>query len=204
MAWAVLAKNKRYRPPLLADVAAAYRVCGEYGFLPGLLGKGDGATVELCALETRTRKKSFKTEIVMGKRAQRFLSWPGVIYSNKGRIHLRRPTCDILTFRLRPSGGPYIPVCLRYIQKFARRCPDRFGAGLQPLDKLNYSSVDLLGSLLLGPMTAAWQQESSPKLRYKLRQVGDDLVHPTKGQNEIAVPGDVQRRDGHMRSRHRR
>jgi hypothetical protein len=36
-------------------------------------------------------------------------SWPGVIHSNKGRIHLRRPTCDILTFRLRRSGGPYIP-----------------------------------------------------------------------------------------------
>src|SRR5712664_3457084 len=48
----------------------------------------------------------------MGKRAQRIPSWPGVIHSNKGRIHLRRPTCDILTFRLRRSGGPYIPVRL--------------------------------------------------------------------------------------------
>src|SRR6267378_3489263 len=45
----------------------------------------------------------------MGKRAQRIPSWPGVIHSNKGRIHLRRPTCDILKFRLRRSGGPYIP-----------------------------------------------------------------------------------------------
>src|SRR3982074_863201 len=45
----------------------------------------------------------------MGKRAQRIPSWPGVIHSNKGRIHLRRPTCDILTIRLRRSGGPYIP-----------------------------------------------------------------------------------------------
>jgi len=44
----------------------------------------------------------------MGKRAQRIPSWPGVIHSNKGRIHLRRPTRDI-TFRLRRSGGPYIP-----------------------------------------------------------------------------------------------
>jgi hypothetical protein len=69
MAWAVLAKNKLYRAPSLADVAAAYRVCRDYGFLPGLLGKEDGATVELGALETRTRKKSFKTEIVTGKRA---------------------------------------------------------------------------------------------------------------------------------------
>src|SRR6266849_1604087 len=47
----------------------------------------------------------------MGRRAQRIPSWPGVIHSNKGRIHLRRPTCDILTFRLRRRGGPYIPVC---------------------------------------------------------------------------------------------
>src|SRR6266403_976431 len=47
----------------------------------------------------------------MGKRAQRIPSWPGVIHSNKGRIHLRRPTSDILAFRLRRSGGPYIPVC---------------------------------------------------------------------------------------------
>src|SRR5882757_5024115 len=107
MAWAVLAKNKLYRAPSLADVAAAYRVCRDYGFLPGLLGKGDGATVDLGALETRTRKKSFKTEIVTGKRAQRIPSWPGVIYPNKGRLHLRRPTCGILRFRLRPNcrGG---------------------------------------------------------------------------------------------------
>src|SRR6266852_3582094 len=47
----------------------------------------------------------------MGKRAQRIPSWPGVIHSNKGRIHLRRPTCDTLTFRLRRRGGPYIPSC---------------------------------------------------------------------------------------------
>jgi len=40
-------------------------------------------------------------------------------------------------------------------------------------------------------MTATWQQESSPKLWYKLRQVGDDLVHLRKGQNEIAVPGSL-------------
>src|SRR6267378_5096280 len=46
----------------------------------------------------------------MGKRARRIPSWPGVIHSNKGRIHLRRPTCDIRAFRLRRSGGPYIPV----------------------------------------------------------------------------------------------
>src|SRR5215470_287747 len=53
----------------------------------------------------------------MGKRAQRIPSWPGVIHSNKGRIHLRRPTRDIVTLRLRQSGGPYIPDCSSYVQK---------------------------------------------------------------------------------------
>src|SRR5207253_10935487 len=33
-------------------------------------------------------------------------------------------------------------------------------AGLQVLDKLNYTLVDLLGSLLLGPMTATWSPTS--------------------------------------------
>src|SRR5467141_1578971 len=46
----------------------------------------------------------------MEKRAQRIPSWPGVIHSNKGRIHLRRPTCGVLKFRLRRGGGPYIPI----------------------------------------------------------------------------------------------
>src|SRR6266403_3726187 len=43
--------------------------------------------------------------------AHSILARSEAIHSNKGRIHLRRPTCDILTFRLRRSGGPYIPGC---------------------------------------------------------------------------------------------
>ena len=38
-------------------------------------------------------------------------------------------------------------------------------AGLQALDKLNYSLVDLRGSLLLGPMTATWKQQCPPEQR---------------------------------------
>src|ERR1700678_1924240 len=63
--------------------------------------------------------------------------------------------------------------------------------GIQALDKLNYSLVGLLCSVLLRPMTASWKQKCSPELRYNLRQVGDEVVHPTKEQNEFAVPGDV-------------
>ncbi len=59
----------------------------------------------------------------MGKTAQRIPSWPGVIHSNKSRIHLRRPTCDILTFRLRRSGGPYIPVGRPFAQNLIFRSP---------------------------------------------------------------------------------
>jgi hypothetical protein len=44
------------------------------------------------ALQTRTRKQSLKTELLMGKTAQRSIL-PEVINFNKGRIHLRRPTC---------------------------------------------------------------------------------------------------------------
>src|SRR6267143_6478744 len=67
----------------------------------------------------------------MGKRAQRIPSWPGVIHSNKGRILLRRPTCDILTFRLRRSGGPYIPVG----RPLARNTSDATQAGFWPLKR---------------------------------------------------------------------
>src|SRR6266851_2688263 len=49
----------------------------------------------------------------MEKRAQRIPSWPGVIHSNKGRIHLRRPTCGVFKFRLRRGGGPYISLAAR-------------------------------------------------------------------------------------------
>lgn len=42
--------------------------------------------------------------------ARRIPSWPGVLHSHKGRIHLRRPPCQF-SFRLQQSGGPYIPDC---------------------------------------------------------------------------------------------
>ena len=46
--------------------------------------------------------------------------------SNKGRIHLRRPT-RTLTFRLRQGGGPYIPSCPPYF----RSCKERLGIHYQ-------------------------------------------------------------------------
>ena len=58
--------------------------------------------------QTRTRKKSKTTDHLNGTAAQRIPSWPGASHSNKGRIHLRRPTRHF-TFRLRQGGRPYIP-----------------------------------------------------------------------------------------------
>src|SRR6267378_328152 len=60
----------------------------------------------------------------MEKRAQRIPSWPGVIHSNKGRIHLRRPTCGVFKFRLRRGGGPYIPISRQFWSLYA---PERIG-----------------------------------------------------------------------------
>jgi hypothetical protein len=42
-------------------------------------------------------------------------------------IHLRRPTCDILTFRLRRSGGPYIPSWRRSARNCHLSCRPRPG-----------------------------------------------------------------------------
>ena len=61
--------------------------------------------------KTCNPEKSSKTALLNRKRAQRIPSWPGALCSNKGRIHLRRPTCHFhfsLATRRRtiPSGLP--------------------------------------------------------------------------------------------------
>src|SRR6516225_12405775 len=50
-------------------------------------------------------------------RAQRIPFRPGDRYSNKGRIHSRRPILSPSSFRLQYGGGPYIPDCRSYVQK---------------------------------------------------------------------------------------
>ena len=52
-----------------------------------------------------TRKKSLKTAIVMGKRAKRIPSWPGVINPDKGRIHLCLPYSDASHFACGEAAG---------------------------------------------------------------------------------------------------
>jgi hypothetical protein len=64
----------------------------------------------LRADQAETGNSPSQTDQLMEKRAQRIPSWPGVIHSNKGRVHLRRPTCGIFTISLaarRPIHSGY-------------------------------------------------------------------------------------------------
>jgi hypothetical protein len=84
-------------------------------FLSGLQANHEMAQRSNPALsKTRNRKQSLKTGLLMGKRAQRIPSWPGVINSNKGRIHLRRPTCHahflLATERRTIHSGLRVPI----------------------------------------------------------------------------------------------
>src|ERR1700741_1806361 len=71
----------------------------------------DGTTVEPGALETCIRKMPTKAAKLIRTRAQRIPFRPGYRYSNKGRIHSRRPILSSSSFRLQYGGGPYIPDC---------------------------------------------------------------------------------------------
>src|ERR1700741_3589759 len=71
----------------------------------------DGTTVEPGALETCIRKMPTKAAKLIRTRAQRIPFRPGDRYSNKGRIHSRRPILSSSSFRLQYGGGPYIPYC---------------------------------------------------------------------------------------------
>src|SRR5713226_3992006 len=97
----------------------------------------------------------------MGKRAQRIPSWPGVIHSNKGRIHLRRPTCDILTFRLRRSGGPYISGAVRLLLAQLKLDLDQLSVRIDEADAViqktaheNEACRRLVAIPGIGPVTA--------------------------------------------------
>src|ERR1700741_160184 len=71
----------------------------------------DGTTVEPGTLETCIRKMPTKTAKLIRTRAQRIPFRPGDRYSNKGRIHSRRPILSSSPFCLQYGGGPYIPYC---------------------------------------------------------------------------------------------
>src|SRR5271165_4979168 len=59
--------------------------------------------------KTCIRKMPSKAALLKRTRAQRIPFRPGVRYSNKGRIHSRRPILSSSFFRLQNGGGPYIP-----------------------------------------------------------------------------------------------
>src|ERR1700751_1220775 len=66
-------------------------------------------TVDPGAPETCIRKMPTKAAKLKRTRAQRIPFRPGDRYSNRGRIHSRRPILSSSSFRLQYGGGPYIP-----------------------------------------------------------------------------------------------
>jgi hypothetical protein len=71
----------------------------------------DGTTVEPGAPETCNRKMPAEAAKLIRTRAQRIPFRPGDRFSNKGRIHSRRPILPPSSFRLQYGGGPYNSVC---------------------------------------------------------------------------------------------
>jgi hypothetical protein len=98
--------GNRIRDSHIYSPAATTVLC----FLPGLLANHEMAQrSNPGALQTRNRKKSYETALLMGKRAQRIPSWPGATAPTKA-VYIRADQPVTLTFRLRQGGGPYMPV----------------------------------------------------------------------------------------------
>src|SRR5713226_2899607 len=75
----------------------------------------------------------------------------------------------------------------------------RSGKELQVAEEVDHRGVDVLGPLLLRPVAATGEHDRLPEMRDKLRQVGNELVHPPEGDHEVPVTGDVKRGDGYTR-----
>ena len=89
--------SHHYRP------AAAEKRC--LIFLPGLLANHEMAQRSIPALtRTCTRKMPSKAALLKRTRAQRIPFRPGVRYSNKGRIHSRRPILSSSLFACKTAA----------------------------------------------------------------------------------------------------
>src|SRR5712692_2115925 len=72
---------------------------------------------------------------------------------------------------------------------------------LEAFEELQHRRVDLVGALLLGPVSATAEDQGLAELGNELREIGDELIHAAEGQHEVAVAGDVEGGDGHDRVR---
>lgn len=59
--------------------------------------------------------------------------------------------------------------------------------------KFDHRSIDLRGALLLGPVTASWQDNCLAQLRHQSGHFTNRLTHAGKIQNNIALPSYIER-----------
>src|SRR4029453_18467290 len=74
------------------------------------------------------------------------------------------------------------------------------GATLEFLQEAQDGVAHFGGALLLRPVTAARQDRRASELGHETRQVGDELIHPRKGDDEVAIARDVEGRYHHARA----
>src|ERR1700730_7115093 len=72
--------------------------------------------------------------------------------------------------------------------------------GSETAEEIEDGGVGFLRALLLGPVTAAGEDEGLAKLRHKVRKIGDELVHAAEGDNQVPVADDVECRDADLHS----
>src|SRR5215471_4113412 len=70
----------------------------------------------------------------MGNGAQRIPSWPGAWTPTKAEYICADQTATLI-FRLRQSGGPYIPVCLNARSRRSARCCKRLDSALRLIQR---------------------------------------------------------------------
>ena len=116
-----------------------------------------------------------------------------------GRLPLRRPRLQGRRVRVGARGGGRasdLPGGER--RQPVSICPEHRSAELAK--ERDQRGVDLARPLLLRPMAAAGQHDRFRELGDEQFQVRDQLIHPRKFDDEVAVARDVKRRHRHLRA----
>src|SRR5262249_25997230 len=75
-----------------------------------------------------------------------------------------------------------------------------YGAELELLQEAQDGVRHFAGALLLSPVAAAREDRRAQEGGHEPRQVRDELIHPWKGDHEVAIACDVQGRHCHARA----
>ena len=73
----------------------------------------------------------------------------------------------------------------------------QIGRSRQTAQEAEDRGIDLVRTLLLGPMAAAGQHGCAPQIRHEFREIRDQFVHAGERNHEIAIARDVERRNRH-------